>query len=390
VSDPLARWYLDPEQVGTDWLLRPDSPRVAEDLRAGQTRGPDDSCDPDALIADLPLLLRLFRHRHIGLATGATSEAGLPELLEAWRRRLVTQSPVTWGTALGTGFHELRLLLRDNHVRARGEDRAGLLGGVDPRAAEPRGTAPAGIAAEETVTEQVLDGVLCLRVSSFGDDAAGERALTRWVEGRARHFARDRIVLDLRGNTGGNDVYARRWAADAIRTAGSFPSQSCWHIEGQPLVLWNVVVWQESVAGPDSVAAWVRRRRPALTPRTRLTLVDETDTYEAGASPWRGRMLVVTDRDTSSAAESATHMLRTAVGARIIGGRSAGMLCYGDVAPYLLPHSGLLFRLPARHTPAAAATELVGIPVDTALDPGTPISRVAADFDDLWNRSGGD
>ncbi|MFD0555553.1 peptidase S41-like protein [Stackebrandtia endophytica] len=390
VSDPLARLYLNPDRVGTAWLLDPDCPQVIEGLRAAHVRGPDDPCDPAALIADLPHLRRLLRERHIGMVTGTIADTDVEPLLERWRDRLADQAPATWGEALGTDFHELRMLTGDNHLRARGEDRTGLLRRVDPRAAEPRGVHTAEVdSPHETVTEDVIDDVLCLRVTGFGDDAAGHHALTRWVDARSRHFAHHRIIIDLRGNTGGNDVYTRRWCADATLSAGQLPSQTCWYVDGQPLVLWNAVVLQEGVAGPESVSAEVRRRLPTLTATTTPSLVEESDPYPAGASPWRGRMLVVTDRDTASAAESSAYLLKTCLGARIIGGRSAGMLCYGDVAPYLLPHSGMMFRLPARYTPAAVATELVGMPVDAAVDPRTPVKRLAADFDALWRRAGG-
>lgn len=89
------------------------------------------------------------------------------------------------------------------------------------------------------------------------------------------------------------------------------------------------------------------RRLPNLTATTTPSLVKESNPYPAGASPWRGRMLVVTDRDTASAAESSAHLLKTCRGARTIGGPTAEMLCHGDAAPYLLWHSGMMFRPPA-------------------------------------------
>lgn len=93
-------------------------------------------------------------------------------------------------------------------------------------------------------------------------------------------------------------------------------------------------------------------------------------------------MLVLTDRGTASAAESTAWMFRQAFDTKIIGGRTGGLLTYGDLAPYLLPRSGLYLQV-ATHAFDWEGIEMVGLPVDLPLDPRTPLAQIATDFDRL-------
>lgn len=102
-----------------------------------------------------------------------------------------------------------------------------------------------------------------------------------------------------------------------------------------------------------------------------------------GRRTWHGRMLVLTDRRTTSAGESVAWLLHLAVGARIAGRRSAGAVTFGDIAPYLLPRSGLQVLLASRWD-GFPAVELTGFPVDIDLDTRTPLAVVARDFDRVY------
>jgi C-terminal processing protease CtpA/Prc len=95
-------------------------------------------------------------------------------------------------------------------------------------------------------------------------------------------------------------------------------------------------------------------------------------------------MLVLVDRNTFSSGESSAWMLQHALGGRLVGGRTGGMIEYGNVVPYLLPASGLHVMLPTKHNDFGQPVEVVGLPVHAELDPRTPLAQVAAQFDDLY------
>jgi hypothetical protein len=76
-------------------------------------------------------------------------------------------------------------------------------------------------------------------------------------------------------------------------------------------------------------------------------------------------------------------MLPHALGGVLIGGRTAGMIEYGNIAPYLLPASGLHIGLTTKHNDLGVPVELVGLPVHAELDPSTSLGSVARTFDRL-------
>lgn len=380
-SRALASLYLNPSRSGAAWLLDPNQPAVSAGLRAAGERRPADPCDPAALVADLDDLLVLLRERHFGLATGVLAAPVHDELdawMRGWRERLVAHQPTTWGGALGTDFHDLRWLVRDAHLSAAGEDLT-LVRATNPRTAEPVLGDDPGPCAQWTDH----GGVLCVRLRSLDDSGGNDALLEQWRDAHAAHFAYDRIVVDLRGNGGGNDMYVYQWFADHAPAHTPVVASRTWKLGGEALMLWNAVVAMEATHGVDAVPAWIRDRRP--TPDASVALVEEAGGAEdvvahAGDTPWYGRMLVLTDRQTGSSGESAAWALQRVFGARLAGGRTAGCLRFGNITPYLLPRSGLLVRLGSKWNDHDDV-EMIGLPVDVPLQSDTALATVAADFD---------
>ena len=376
-SGQLRELYLDPVGAGVPWLLDPERPQVVAALRAAATRTGDDPCDVDALVADLPDLLVLLRERHFGLATGAVSDPGLDAWAQSWRARLTRERPATWGAGLGTAFHDLRQAVGDLHLTAVGES-IDLLRAVYPRRDEP----VYGLDPGPPIEEQVVGGVLTLRVRSFVPTGDGEQALVRWRDGHQRHFRYDRIIVDVRGNGGGGSTYARDWITDHVPEPFSFVAGRRWLLDGEPLIIWNYGVTIDSVHGRQAVPREFIDRWPSPGPDSALTVDTEQWRFARGNTPWHGRMLVLTDRRTASAGEGVAWLLRQAFDTRIVGGRSAGMVTFGDIVPYLLPRSGLQVTLASRHDDFGDV-EMAGLPVDVPLDPRTPLAEIAADVDRL-------
>jgi hypothetical protein len=355
--------YLDPAQSGVEWLLDPDDPAVLEGLRAAAARQPGDGCDPVALADDLPDLLTLVRRRHFGVATGVVAADGLDGWAAALDRRLRSERPQTWGEALGTDILALRRLLGDAHVKAVQHEDPERLAQADPRSAEPAAQDDDGPAYEETV----VGGVVCVRIRRLLGNADDERALTAWGEAHERHFAHDQILVDLRGNRGGNDGYLYEWAEPHNpHEVAVVPSDRRWTVDGRPLGSWNSSVQMLALHGkvPDAFEQYMLRPQPGA----RLAVLEDDGVLPAGEQPWRGRMAVLTDRRTMSSGESSAWALRRMFGARIAGGRSEGCISFGNVVPYLLPRSGMKINLPTKQN-LYPGVEFAGIPVDVALDP---------------------
>jgi hypothetical protein len=385
-SGELVALYLDPAKAGTAWLLDPTRPEVSAALGQAGHRQPSDPCDPAALAADLDDLLVLLRERHFGLATGVIPQAAWSEVdawVRQWRQRLTSEVPSAWGEALGVDMHRLRWLLRDRHLSAPGEDPA-VVRQVNPRAGEPVHEDSAG----PSVEWFDVAGVLCVRLRTLDDSGGNEALLARWRDAHAEHFAHDRIIVDVRGNGGGNDMYVYRWLADHVPAPTTVVSSRTWKFGGEPLLLWNAVAAWEAAQGADAVPEWIRETLPTPGPDTTLTEEDDAVTLSAGDSPWHGRMLVLTDPGTGSSGESSAWALRQALGARLAGGRSVGCVRFGNITPYLLPRSGMLVRLGSKWNDHDDV-ELVGLPVDVLLPVDTPLAAVAADFDSYYEAGAG-
>lgn len=381
----LRSLYLDPAAAGVGWLLDPDSPAAGAGLFDASRRAATDPCDPSGMAADLDDLLVLLRERHLGLATGRVSDEGLTGWADEWRMRLDTERPGTWGTALGTDLYRLRRLVGDNHLRAGGEDPE-LLRAANARDTEPtHGREPGPI-----VEDYVHDGVLCLRIRQCdGPSIEAEQLMADFEAAHDRFFNYDKIVVDVRSNPGGSDEFAWNWITRRAARSVSYPPDGCWKIDGKRLAVWNQIVEHAAVAGPDQVPPGLAAQRPTPHPDAELRLETEVETIPPADQPWHGQMLVLTDRGTASAGESVAWMFRQAFDAKLLGGRTGGVLTFGDLAPYILPRSGLQLEL-ATHSFGWTGVEMVGLPVDLELDPRTPLAQTAAGFDRLYSRAGHD
>lgn len=365
--------YLDPAQAGVDWLLDPDNPDTVAKLRAAAARTPADACDPAAIADDLPVLLTLLRERHFGVATGVCDGTGLAEWAQRWQRRLADTRPGTWGDAIGLDLLDLRRMLGDAHTKALLHEDPERLAAADPRAREPvfEDDGPA-------YEERVVDGVLCLRVRRLYGDEDDERALAAWREAHERHFAHDRIVVDLRGNRGGNDGHLYEWAEPHNpREVEATPPDRMWFVDGRPLGGWNSIVQMSAVNG--FVPPLSEDYRVTPRPDAQLAVADGNGVIAPGDQPWNGRMVVLTDRRTVSSGESSAWALRQMFGARLIGGPTEGCISFGFIVPYLLPCSGMRISLPTKQN-RYPDVEFVGVPVDVPLDARTPPAEIVERF----------
>jgi hypothetical protein len=374
-SSGYAGLYLAAERSGVGWLLDPALEDVGVLGRAVSERGPDTACDPDAVAADLGGLPDLLRERHFGVATGHVGQSAAEEadrIIAAAQERVTREQPGTWGEAIGDLADQLRICLRDRHVGIAGAHDSN----VSHQAADQDGPAL-----------EVADrgSVLCVRIRRLWGGPQDDRLLHDWAQRGRDHFQSDRIVVDLRGNPGGNDAFLSRWIAPVRSADRQVPGQDAgWYVQGAPLGLWNPAALIEAADGLAAVPQFHRDHRHHPAPGDVLeTREDPGEAVPAGEQPWHGRMLVVVDNLTFSSGETSAWTLQHALGARLIGTRTGGALEYGNIAPYLLPASGMCVRLATKRNDWGIPVELTGLPIDYNLDPTTPITSIASCFDTL-------
>ena len=84
--------------------------------------------------------------------------------------------------------------------------------------------------------------------------------------------------------------------------------------------------------------------------------------------PYPGRVVALVDRHSGSSGELAALELRRALGAILVGERTAGTMQYGQLQRFVLPRTGLVWQVPTRRFFFEEEVEGVGLPVDAYLE----------------------
>ncbi|MBI3971440.1 MAG: hypothetical protein HY332_09135 [Chloroflexi bacterium] len=228
----------------------------------------------------------------------------------------------------------------------------------------------------------------------FAGPAAVRDQLRRLAADYPLHAARPRVLFDLRGNAGGSLEYLDAWIAQACR--GEWHSYPRLEIVGAlwPCSLWNVVVEQQIREGSvDSAEARGERDRlragwapppPAQTAHLDLGLRPSTAIH-----PYRGQVFVLVDRHSGSSGELAAVQLKRALGATLVGERTAGVMQYGEARRFVLPRTGLVCQLPTKRFFFDEDVEAIGWPVDVYLeDIGQDVVAIVPHLDLLATLAG--
>ena len=242
---------------------------------------------------------------------------------------------------------------------------------VSPPSSASTPAAPAPAAPTPVVSWRVLSPLLgYLRIESFGP--TGEELVpevARMDSAFAEMVALPAIVIDLRGNEGGSVDLAYRLGQ---------------HLHPVPVPAGYLVVRRGyDSRGMRTAAALDTATVPALpADLPGAMLADAVDTaggaamlYMGGglARPYTGRVAILTDGDTGSAAEAVAAMLQETRGAVVVGERTAGaMLSSADV----MVAPGWRLRYPAMDFRTAAGRRVEGDGVAPDL-PAPPADRAA-------------
>lgn len=215
-----------------------------------------------------------------------------------------------------------------------------------------------------TVVEPA-EGTLVLQLPNFSDSRAID---SLWREEGSRLRAASRLVVDLRGNSGGSDVNYRQLLpllyTRPIREPGT-----------------NVLATDDNIAAWRALLADSARMSPAERAGVRLAvsrvekgrggwveMPDGTRTFPA-VLEFPQRVDVVIDRGCASSCEQFVLAARQSGKVRLYGDRTAGVLDYANVRDVRMPDGAIVLRLPtsrSRRLPAAPV-DPDGIAPDVAI-----------------------
>lgn len=188
------------------------------------------------------------------------------------------------------------------------------------------------------------------------------------------HRKKPVIVFDFRGNGGGDDGYVWAWVDRAAR--GTFPppyvelrigsATACgdWNNRVVDQISYDRV---DTAEGRAERAAFVAKAPLGGTPGAPSQVLDTSGGEATSKDPYRGRVFVLVDHGSASSGESGPEMLRIALGATIVGERTGGYAEFGNIRPYVMPRTGVVWQLASKRNYYPEPRDGVGFPVDAYL-----------------------
>jgi hypothetical protein len=202
---------------------------------------------------------------------------------------------------------------------------------------------------DDVFREDNLGGIPILRVRGFGDVDQDE--LQRFVETASAHRGEPVIVVDARGNGGGNEKWPIQWIQGLTsRRAGSVFISSELHNK-------------TTMAGRANMFAYYSDLYPGMDAfrRDAESTTIAAQAYEDGTRQpgWTGprypqnplipndtTVIIVTNGLVASAGEGLVMRASQAENVVLVGENSRGALTFGNVSAHLLPHSQLKVIMP--------------------------------------------
>jgi len=202
---------------------------------------------------------------------------------------------------------------------------------------------------EDIFREDIIGGIPVVRVRSFSDPYAD--ALNQFVKTASSHRGEPVIIVDIRGNHGGNEHWPISW----IRGLTGERAES--------VFIFSELTSKTTMAARANVFAYLYDRTPSTTiyrdDAERHARIAES--FESGERQpdWVGpnyplvpliandtTVILVTNGSVASAGEGLIMRLSQAENVVVVGENSMGCLTFGNGGAHQLPHSKLMVWLP--------------------------------------------
>ena len=202
---------------------------------------------------------------------------------------------------------------------------------------------------EDIFREDIIGGIPVVRVRSFSDSYAD--ALNQFVRTASSHRGEPVIIVDIRGNHGGNE----RWPISWIQGLTGERAES--------VFIFSELTSKTTMASRANVFAYLYDRNPKVTvyrdDAERHANIAEA--FESGERQpdWVGpnyplvplipndtTVILVINGSVASAGEGLIMRLSQAENVVLVGENSMGCLTFGNAGAHQLPHSKLMVWLP--------------------------------------------
>lgn len=204
---------------------------------------------------------------------------------------------------------------------------------------------------EDIFQEDTVGGIPVIRLRSFTDAEAYSEYINQFFEAAHKYKGEPCLIIDIRGNEGGNALWAKRWVTSFT---GREPSDMYYYTE---------LISKTTAMGRVNLMEYLLN----LFPGTNIyeTEMDRFNAYadlfekKSMVPHWTGpfysdarvipndtTIIVVMNGKTGSAAELFVTYLSQVENVIFVGENSAGCLTFGLANYYQLPYSNLLVQIP--------------------------------------------
>jgi len=204
---------------------------------------------------------------------------------------------------------------------------------------------------EELFSDKKIGGVPVVRIGSFSDQHV--QYVNQFLECAEKYRDEPCLIVDVRGNGGGNTAYARQWVT---RYTGKEPGM---------IQIYSELFSETSMMGRSNYFSYLLHNYPKLETQGYSTKAEQfmkhAQQVEVGESnrhwssysvpspkkiPSNKTLIVLIDSNVGSAAEGFLCYLQQVENVVFVGENSGGALTYGQMSMHILPNSRLPVRLP--------------------------------------------
>ncbi len=198
---------------------------------------------------------------------------------------------------------------------------------------------------ESIFREDVLGGIPVVRIRSFTDSAPDE--LGQFVATAARYHEEPVVIVDLRGNDGGNEHWPISWIqrltgrrAESVLIRSELESITSMRGRANAFEYWDHLTPGSSsfqseadrfASMADAIEARIRQPRWTTPVYPIFSLIPNDTT-----------IIVVTNNLVASAGEGMVMRISRLENVVIVGENSMGALAFGNVSTHMLPNSGIM------------------------------------------------
>jgi hypothetical protein len=176
-----------------------------------------------------------------------------------------------------------------------------------------------------------------------------------------RYRNKKNFIIDLRSNTGGVSVYSAALLYSLYGKVNSFSRQtekklyafednfSCSEYIQSPAIIQAAIAWNKNMHRTKDMQYYECLLKSQKQNPVKTTFLEPEKPLRTGKNNFDGQILILTDRNTCSAAEITVLMARSLFGkdkkVTVIGENTRGCLQYVSCYNYQLPHSRIVVQL---------------------------------------------